>query len=226
MTTLATLRTSVSDDLRDPDGKVFTAAAVDSMINSALVEVGRIAPARFQEDIDLVENQFEYTLQSLVFTEAIPEIEVNRVELWDATTTPMTPRSMIAPASQAYINFSDTGWSNRDGVLEVPYSLVRFIGSTPETYLLRVWGYRPYPSVSADGDTIPVSGEREQAVRDYVNLLGLKRLVNERDLFTQWQTRAGNTDVSPASMLNAYSIARAEWKERARSIFVLREAAG
>ena len=226
MTTLAQLRTKVADDIRDPDAKTFDQTAVDSMINSAIAEVGRLAPARFQEDIDPVENQFEYTLQQGVFTEAVPEIEVSRVELWDTTTTPMMPRQMIAPASQGYVNFSGTGWYNRDGVLEVPYDLVRFMGSDVANYLLRVWGYRPYPSVSADADVIPVSGEREEAVRDYVLVKALKRLSMERDLFTQWQTRAGNTDVSPASLMNMLNIATADWKQRARSITVLREAAG
>jgi hypothetical protein len=226
MTTLAELRTKVSADLRDPDAKVFDADAVDSMINSGLIEIGRIAPARFQEDIDPVENQFEYTLRQDVFTEAIPEIELNRVELWDATTTPIMPRKLIDPASAAYVNFSNTGWALRDGVLEVPYSVVKFLGANFADYLFRVWGYSPYPSVSADADVIPVSGEREQAVRDYCWLVALRRLVNERDLFTQWQMRAGNSDVSPAGLLNAYSIARQDWKERARSMTVLREQAG
>jgi hypothetical protein len=80
--------------------------------------------------------------------------------------------------------------------------------------------------VSAGADVIPVSGEREQAMRDYCMVLGLKRLVNERDLFTQWQTRSGNTDVSPAALMNALNIAMADWKQRARSITVLREAPG
>lgn len=226
MTTLAELRTKLSGDLRDPDAKVFDSDDLNSMINSGIVEVGRLAPARFQEDIDLVENQFEYTLQTGVFTEAVPEIEVNRVELWDATTTPIMPRQMILPASQAYVNFSNTGWHNRDGILEVPYSLVRYVGATPENHLLRVWGYRPYPTVSLDADVIPVSGEREEAVREYAMVRALRRLVNERDLFTQWQTRPGNSDVSPASLMNALNIATADWKARARSITVLREAAG
>ena len=226
MTTLAELRTKVSLDLRDPDGKTFDSDDIDLMVNSALVEIGRIAPERFQEDIDPLENTFEYTLGSDVFSAAVPEIEVNRVELWDVTTTPYRPIALLAPASQGYINFSNTGWFNRDGVLEIDYNTVVGIGSSFENYLFRVWGYRPYPSVSADEDVIPVSGEREQAIRDYVRVLSLSRLVNERDLFTQWQTRAGNSDVSPASLLSALNSAMADWKARARAITVLREAAG
>lgn len=226
MTTLAELRGLLADDLRDPDGKTFDSDDLDSMINSGLIEVGKIAPSRFQEDLDPVENQFEYTLRSDVFTEAIPEIEVNRVELWDATTTPMSPVSSIQPASQEYLNYSNVGWSLRDGVLELPYNTVTFIGSDFANYLIRVWGYSPYPLVSDGTDTIPVSGEREQAVRDYTMVLALKRLSMERDLFTQWQTRAGATDVSPASLMNMLSIAKADWKERARAITVLRELAG
>jgi hypothetical protein len=226
MTTLAELRTTVSTDLRDPSNKVFLTTDVDSMIKSALTEVGKLAPARFQENIDPVQDQLEYTLQSLVFTEAIPEIEVNRVELWDASVIPNKPITMVPPASEAYINFSNTGWYNRDGVLEMPYSLVAMIGTAFANYLYRVWGYRPYPTVSVDADVIPVSGEREQAMRDYCLVLGLKRLVMERDLFTQWQTHAGNTDVTPAALMNAMNLAITEWRARSRSITVLREAAG
>jgi hypothetical protein len=226
MTTLSEMRTKVSGDLRDPDGKVFDSDAVDSLINSAIVEVGRLAPSRFQEDLDPVENQFEYTLRQDVFDEAVPEIEVTRVELWDITSTLHFPKEMVAPASQGYINFSNTGWYLRDGTLEMPYSLVKFIGSDVDNYIIRVWGYSPYPSVSGASDVIPVSGEREQAVRDYVQVLALKRLVTERDLFTQWQTRTGNTDASHASLLSAYNTALTDWRARARSIAVLREAAG
>lgn len=226
MTTLAELRTKVALDLRDPDGKTFDSDDIDLMVNSALVEIGRIAPERFQEDLDPVENQFEYTLGSDVFSSAVPEVEVNRVEMWDVTVTPNRPVALLAPASQGYINFSNTGWFNRDGVLELPYSTVASIGSDVDSWLIRVWGYRPYPPVSGDDDIVPVSGEREQAIRDYVRLLALQRLVNERDLFTQWQTRAGNSDVSPASLLSALNSAMADWKARARSITVLREAAG
>ena len=196
------------------------------MINSAIVEIGRIAPARFQEDIDPVENQFEYILRSDVFSAAVPEIEVTRVELWDATTTPQRPLALLQPASQGYINYSNTGWANRDGTLELSYDTVAAIGADVTDYLIRVWGYSPYVTVSADADNIPVSGEREQAIRDYILVLALKRLSVERDLFTQWQTRAGNSDVSPAALLSALREAQQDWKARSRSIMVLREAAG
>jgi hypothetical protein len=226
MTTLAELRTKVSGDLMDPSAKTFDSTAIDSFINSALTEIGKIAPARFQEDIDPVQNQFEYTLRQDVFTGAVPEIELSRVEIWDETQTPHRPLDMLAPASAGYWNYSATGWALRDGVLELPYSIVYTIGSNVANYSIRVWGYSPYKSVSAGADVIPVSGEREQAMRDYCMVLGLKRLVNERDLFTQWQTRSGNTDVSPAALMNALNIAMADWKQRARSITVLREAPG
>lgn len=226
MTTLAQLEVKVAADLRDPSGKVFSTTDLDYMINTALTEIGIVAPARFQEDVDPVQNQFEYTLQSSVFSAAVPEIQVDRVELWDATTTPNKPLALIQPGSAEYVNFSATGWDVRDGVLEIPYFIVNFIGANYANYLFRVWGWRPYPEMTTGTDVVPVSAEREQALRDYCWVLALRRLSSERDLFTQWQTRAGNSDVSPAAIGGMLVNAERMWKEKKRSITVLRPAAG
>lgn len=225
-TTVATFKTRLARLLRDPGGKVFSDDDLLDMINAGLATVGRLAPLQFKETIDPIENTFDYTLQSSVFNEAVPEIEVERVELWDATTTPSRPIQLLQPASGEYINFSNTGWALRNGTLEVPYSVVYTIGSTPENYAFVVWGYRPYPSVDDDSDYLGVSNEREEAVKVYCWMEGLRRLNTDRDLFTQWQTRPGNSDVTPASLMNMYNIAREEWKQLSRSITVLRRAAG
>lgn len=226
MSTLADLRTSVSRALRDPDNRVFTTNDVTDMVNAALAEIGRIAPARFLEVIDPVENEFNYTLQSTVFDTATPEIEVSRVEIWDVTTTPYTPRGIVPPASAGYTNYSNTGWALRDGVLELPYSTVKALDGREDDFQIKVWGYRPYAPLSADEDASGLSHEREEALKVYCWMEALRRLNIERDLFTQWQTRAGNSDVSPAGLMNMYSLAREEWRQKARAITVLREVAG
>jgi hypothetical protein len=225
-TTVATFKTRLARILRDTGGKVFSDDDLLDMINAGMAEVGRLAPVRFKETIDPIEDTFDYTLQTSVFDEAVPEIEVDRVELWDATVTPSRPISLLAPASGEYVNFSNAGWAIRDGTLEVPYSVVSYIGTNPDNYAFLVWGYRPYPRMEDDSDYLGISNEREEVVKVYCWTEGLRRLNTDRDLFTQWQTRAGNSDVTPASLMNMYNIAREEWKQKARAITVLRPSAG
>jgi hypothetical protein len=55
---------------------------------------------------------------------------------------------------------------------------------------------------------------------------GLRRLISNRTLFAQWQTRSNNTDVTPAALANDLNIALADWARKYRQIFVLREALG
>lgn len=227
MTDFVDLRSSIADDLRDPDNKTFSDAIIGDMVNQALAEIGRIAPRKFQEDLDPVENQFEYQLlETQGFTDAVPEVEVYRVELWDETRTPHAPFKLIAPSSEAYVNFSSTGWHVVEGVLELPYWLVSFIGSAVSSYSIRVWGYCPYVPLSADADVVPVSNEKEWALRQYVRVLALQRLANDRVLFTQWQTRSGNTDMSFAGLLSDRNSAMEDWRRMKREITVLREAPG
>jgi hypothetical protein len=225
-TTVATFQTRLARVLRDPDGKVFDSDDLLDMINSGLAEIGRIAPAQFKEEIDPVVDTFDYTLQQSVFSEAIPEIEVERVELWDATVTPAKPTTLLQPASAEYVNYSTVGWAMRDGILELPYSVVNYMGADVANFVIKVWGYRPYARMVETTDYLGVSNEREEALKVYCWLEGLRRLNTDRDLFTQWQTRAGNSDVSPAALMNMYNIAREEWKQRARQITVLRRVAG
>ena len=220
MTTFANLKIAVSRDLRDPSNVTFTAADVGDLINAGLAEVGRIAPQRFQEDLTLVADAMSYTLLSSIFGLAVPEIEVVSVELWDITKTPSAPVRHIDPADNAH---ADTGWRVWDGVLQLPRSVPVSVKGSEANYKLRVLGYAPYKPLTVDGTDSGLSNEREWALRAYCRIEALQRLSLERDLFSQWQTRSGNTDVGPAALMNALSLAQAEWNRRARQIAVLRE---
>ena len=225
MTTFLQLRTAVSSALRDPDGKTFTTGTtgdVADMVNDAIAEIGRVAPARFREDITPVADTLRYVLRSDEFGgAAIPEIELSRVELWDGTQTPEAYVARLQPADGEYVNDSSTGWKVWDGYLELTNAQEELID--PDVHLIRVWGYSPYSQLTDDADVVALSTEREKAVKVYCRVEALRRLSVERDLFTQWQTRSNNTDVSPAALMNALAQAEDQWRRAQRNLMVLRE---
>lgn len=211
--TFGELKTEVSEALRDPDLQTFDDAGVGRLVNIAISEVGRIAPQHFQEDIAPVADTLDYVLREDYFGgDEVPEIEVSRVELWDTTTTPNTRASVLPAASAAYVADSETGWSNWGGNLHIPRRFQQSISGAEEDWLLRVWGYSPYAELSDDEDVFNGSTELKWAVVNYAHLVGLRRLVNERELFTQWQTRAGNADTSLAALMSDFDRTRNEWR--------------
>lgn len=225
MTTFATLKVNIARDLRDPGMQTFTTETIGDLANEALAEVGRIAPRRFQVDIVPIANTMSYAiLQDDFPAELVPEIEIFRVELWDGTTTPATPIGLVAPAAEGYVNFSQVGWSFWGGNLEIPRWITTYVAGNESSYQLRVWGYAPYPRMDQAEDIVPCSPELEWALRARAKVGALERLVFERDLFTQWQTRSNNSDVSPASLMNSLNLAQEDWRRRSRAIAILREA--
>lgn len=225
MTTFAELKTAVATDLSDPANKVFDPAVIGDLINAAINEVGRIAPDRFRENISPVADTLSYTLRSATFGgSVIPEIELISCEVWDASVTPMVRILHVQPVAGEFVNDSQNGWRVWGGTLELPSDIVDFID--PDIHLIRVWGYSPYPLLVDDADVIATSPELTQAVRDYCYIESLKRLIGSRVLFTQWQTRTNNTDVSPAALMNDLTIAQAAWRQRSRALYVIREAPG
>jgi len=224
MTTFAEIRTKVSTDLRDVDGKFFDAGVIGDMVNAALTEVGRIAPERFQEDITPVADTLRYVVRSDIAGGVTPEIELTTCEIWDGSTVPATRTAHLQPLSAQPVNDTQNGWRMWGGYLELPVSVVTQL--VPATDLIRVWGYAPYPVLVNDADVLATSSELTQAVRDYCTIEGLKRLTAGRAVFTQWQTRTNNTDISPAMLVNDLAQAESNWKTKARAIYVIREAPG
>lgn len=223
-TTFANLKTEVAQALRDPSNKTFLDADVGDLVNVALAEVGRILPVHFQEDIDPVADTLEYDVQSTVFSGIAPEVEIARVELWDETNTPHTRAMVVPPASAGYAADSQSGWSNWGGKLYIPSFVFNIVDGNEANYSYRLWGYRPYAQMSSDSDVFEGSAvaEAKWAVVQYATLEGLTRLVSERDLFTQWQTRSGNSDVSPAALMNSMNLARDTWRRKSRELYRLR----
>lgn len=308
MSTYAELKAMVSERLSDPAQKTFTPAAVADIIQEAWAEVGRIAPERFQEDIDLVANQMVYAVRAegaakvlttpfgvastdiltsaahglaaatairfsaltggaglaagvvyfvvspttdtfqvsltptgspVNFTTDItvgtfarpgagstPEVELTRVELWDGSASPQRQLAVLDPADAEYVQDSQSGWKLWGGELSIPRWVILGAAGNESVWLLRVWGYAPYARLVDDDDVSSISFELEQALLIYAHVAGLRKLNASRELFTQWQTRSGNTDMSPAGLMNALNLAMEEWRRKANAIRVLREAPG
>lgn len=221
--TLGELKTRISVALQDPNGRTFTASLVTELVTSALVEVSRIAPEQFVEDLTPVENQLSYQLRSAEFSaDPVDEIEVQRVEVWDASTAPDTFIQWVNTAAGEPARGGDSGWSVWNGDLTLPTRTVRGLVGHELDYVIRVWGYSPYVIPTAADAVINMSPAVTQAAVWYAKLEAIDMLLASRDLFTQWQTRSGNSDITPAGLMNQRSIADNAWRIKSRSIARLR----
>jgi len=144
-----------------------------------------------------------------------------RVEVWDTTQDPERFIYRVQPASQEYYS-ADSGWVLWGGVLRLPSRVVSGLVGYDTSYVIRVWGYSPYVPPLSNNDVIGVSNEVEQAMLWHVRYEALEMLTASRDLYTQWQTRSGNTDTSLAGLNQQKSFAEQTWVRRSRAITRLR----
>lgn len=224
MTTYAELQDKVARALQDPDNATFDAQAVQDMIASAYADIGRIAPQRFVQDITPTDDTLSYELRQDVFTAPNDDIEVMSVELWDGSTTPATPYRQIDPQSShpTGLSYSQAGWRFWGGSLYLPNRVVDLID--PDVHFIKVWGYSPWSDLSDDADVVPFGRVHEEALVIRCHIEAMRRLIGNRVLFTQWQTRSNNTDITPGTLMNEKTQAEGEWRTLARAIQVLREA--
>lgn len=225
-TTRGALKARLAVLLQDPSARTFTAGMLEELIRSALAEVSRIAPEQYTEDLTPVANQVTYLLRSAAFGAVEQqEIEVMRAEVWDVSKTPQQFVARIDPAFAQPVSGVDSGWYSWNGLLYLPTRTVSALVGREATHRIRVWGYSPYVVPTADsgaGSAINVSDQVEQAMLWFCRLEALGLILASRDLFTQWQTRSGNSDVTYAGLMNQRSIAESAWRVRARSIARLR----
>ena len=224
MTTYLQLQGKVAEAIGDPEYATFPVETVKAMIDAGWAEISNIAPERFQEDIAPVLNANSYQLRITEFGGvAVDTLEIQRVEIWDTSSGRPRAWRQIEPQSAhpLGLTYSQAGWFEWGGFLTLPDRAVDMINLT--THVIRVWGYSPWPPVSADTDIVPFGAEREQALIVYCNVEALRRLTSNRTLFTQWQTRSNNTDVSMASLMSDLNVAQQDWVRRARRIQVIRE---
>lgn len=213
MGTFSALVTDLAGELRDPSNKTWTTTDLGRAVNEAVIEVGRIAPSRFTQDLIPVANQLSYDLD-------FPETELMKVEQWDTTQSPESLVQLVQPASQEYVRDSTVGWFVWGGTLYIPPALAALLD--PARHVLRIWGYQPYAIVSGSTE-LPMSDQLEYAVRARAKVQCLEMLVAQRNLFTQWQAQPGNTDISAAVMMQQLTMARADWERYQAKLIVLRE---
>lgn len=216
MTTFANLVTAIATDLRDPSNKTFSATAIGNFINEGVAEIGRIAPARLQQDITPIADTLSYVIGA-----GDPEIELKRVEVWDASQTPDKWLALLTPASDSRSVASATGWFFWNGSLYLTNAQEAAIVVGRD--IIRVWGWGPYATVSGS-TAMPMSNELEWAVRIYARMVALRSLAMSRNLYTQWQALPGNTSVTNAELVAQISQAEQEWHRRSRQIAILRGA--
>lgn len=184
----------------------------------------RLAPVLSGTQVDFTTDITAGEFVRIGYDDPLDEIEVQRVEVWNTSAVPRRAWRHIAPQANhpLGLSYSQAGWYVWGGVLELPDRVMDMID--PAVHQLRVWGYSPWRPVTSDSDIVPFGREREEALVLYCHIEALRRLINNRALFTQWQTRSGNSNVTPAALMNDLSLAQAEWQRRARQIFVIREA--
>lgn len=225
MTTYLELQSKVSRTLQDPDQQTFDPQTVKDMIAAAWAEVGLISPERFIEDLTPVDDQIAYPIRANIFPDGNDDIRLVSVEVWDATAVPDRPIRWIEAASShpTGLSYSEAGWQFWGGFINLPYRWVAFLKDHEADYFLRVRGYSPWANLVDDADVVPFSAGIEEALVIYCYIEALRRLIGNRALFTQWQTRSNNTDVTPAALMNDLNIAQEEWRRKSRAILVLRE---
>ena len=118
----------VARELRDVAHLTFSLDDLRDFIGLGLAEIGMFAPTRFQEDITLTQDVGTYQIRATVLTEATPEIEVRRVEIWDKTVTPKVPVALLNPASNERVNSSTAGWEVWNGSLTLSLTVTAASG--------------------------------------------------------------------------------------------------
>lgn len=155
----------------------------------------------------------------LVAPNAVNSIEVSKVEIWDVADGVPYPVMSVSRPGFSRSDFTEVGWRIWGGVLEVPYGLIQ---SLTTSAFIRVWGYAPYDKLIDDTQVTDLTDELEWAVLLYCDAVATRRLWNDRSLFSQWQTRSNNTDITPAQLANRMNIAEQAWLRKERQLHVLR----
>src|SRR3972149_4908960 len=152
MATFATLLVTLATELRDPSNLVWSSTMLGRFINKALMDVGRVAPAQFAEQVNATTDVLEYTL-----TNGSEWVEVTRVEVWDVAASPDAFVRLLRPLSNEYNIQTPTGWFVWIGKLYISASQAAEL--VTGTHVLKVWGYAPY--AEASGSTAMPTGGKE-----------------------------------------------------------------
>lgn len=194
--TLATLRTNVARDLRDPSMKTFQSAYITDLINSGIEEVSRVYPQEVIEEVTAAPGTTAYDTDcTTVF-----RVEVNR---------PSVTTGNIVLAENTYETADrGAGWEHFAGQIRLSYSQGAALLAGDE---IIVWGYAPRPQLTSDAQVSVLDDAAEWGVRRYARAAAFQLMHNDRALFKQWQGGSQNTDVSPNQLNQMVSLYASEW---------------
>jgi len=202
VTTLGTLITNVSRDLRDSSNATWSTTEVQDLIVQGVDALAAFYP---KEVIDT-----SLTVSASAFTYTLPTT-INRVYRVDIYSSAGSYKATLPKATETW-DSPNSGWELHGGVLYFPPSYFYQSGDT-----LRLYGYGPYIVMSATSDTTDVDAPGIWAVRVFCQAEGFGRLLADRAAFQQWQTTSGNTDVTAAALAQLAVTMQRRWdSEKAR----------
>lgn len=194
MTTLSTLITNVSGDLRDSSNNTFSTAEVTDLINRGIDVLGGVYPREIVGSVTISSGVKSYALPSnLSF--------VYRVDIYTDAS------SYAGTINRAGGEGPDSGWETHNSVLYLPPGL-----TVTANYTLRLWGYGPYTQLAASSSTTDLGTTAIWALRLFCQSEALALLLIDRAKFQQWQTSSNNTDVSAIGVAQLYQIAARRWE--------------
>jgi hypothetical protein len=205
MTTLAQLRSSVANDIRDPGMATFTPAQIDSLINAGINEVARVYPKEILQDITPIALTYSYPTTAL---------QAFRVEWYrSGAFWSSIPHNEDSDGSQA-------GWEVWAGNLILPKSIVS--AAVPATDLFRVWGYGGRAQLTTDGQVLDADADGEWGVRMYARWSAYQSMLADRALYKQFQGMTQNTDISETQLQQNVALYAQEWNRHRNHLRRLR----
>lgn len=224
--TIVALASKVRRALRDSGGAVFSVDQVTDYINYGLAELSLIRPVETTLVVNSVDrlNAIDttpgaYTTKDLDY--------IWSVEVYGLPNTQYDGLTYYISPDDSGSNWRN-GWDHVGGLLVLPQSTVRWLtdvwAMTVPTHALRVRGYRNRIRVNdlTTGSPDVASLPEEQAIVTLAQLAGFEALMNDRALYTQWQTATHATDVSPTQLSNMAYGAQAKWDRMRKHLYLIR----
>ena len=204
------LRTSVAQDLRDPNKKTFTDEHLKSLVNEGIAELDRLRPLE-----QVVTLPWVYPTGSVSLDNQI-------VIVLEAQHGDDTAPWLIVPKSTGDLGgIASDGWDQWGDELLLPHGIY-----TTELTTFRALVYGGRGKLIDDDEVAPFSDSTdEEVVRSYARWTALEMLLHDRALYQQWQMQANASDVSPTQLLQIASTYRQAWADLRKRAVRLRRAA-
>lgn len=210
--------------LRDPGTVVFSAEQIFDFINYGLAELSMIRPL---ETTVVVNSANGLIGVGEIGATTIADLDyVWAVEVYGIDGTQYENLTYYLSPDDPGANWRN-GWDFVGGSLVVPQSTVKWLADiwalAVPTHALRVRGYRHRRRVNATSDPLDLfSLPEEQAVVVLGQQAGFEAMMNDRALFTQWQTATHASDVSPTQLSNMAYGAASKWDRMRKHLYLIR----